>query len=86
MSHDQFSSVYKLNAASAFIDAMQAANQADRRAAAYPHDQTPRSRVNLREAISNLRPRSLGALTPKYAALIGGVVVLSGAVVVDWLA
>lgn len=90
MTHNQYPAFWKFNKAGVFIEAMDLAAKADyRNTAGSPSvsikDSSRSSGPVL--ATRKLEPTApIGKLTPRFAAIMIGIVVLSGIFVANWIA
>lgn len=82
MSHNQFVPLWNINRASVFVEAMDLAAKADRRAANRRHngDSQQPSRTGIK------LPHSVFGLSPRFAAAMLGLTLLSGLAITSWIA
>ena len=87
MTHDHYPSLLKLNMASAYIEAIELAKKSGNEVHndAHVEDKEPQPSI-----VPSLKPRKpfvlFGAVAPRYAMVFAGVVVVSGAFIIDWIA
>lgn len=90
MSHNQFVPLWSINRASVFVEAVDLAAKADRRAANRRQDgamtESPHSGSQQPSRTGIKLPHSVFGLSPRFAAAMLGLTLLSGLAITSWIA